>query len=352
MDKVTIRDVARAAGVSTATVSRVINGDTSVGADYRARVEAAVNALSFRPQPSARAIRGGRTGLLGMLLPRLDLDTFIRMADGAIAQAAKLGCGIVLMSSEGSSVVEQQRLAQLARMPLDGLIFRPVSRHGSYDEAKSLIHTPLVGIGLTDRNAPVPGVFVAAEQSAYIAARYLLRIGRRRIAMTIPFRELAVGSLGELEALVQSGQTHIGVQRYLGYRRALQEAGIAFDPALILFQTFNREGGYRVAAQLLALDVPADALICANDEAALGALTFLREQGVHVPRQVSLIGFDDSAICQATSPTLTSVNFHSNEAGQQAVRILHALIHNQSPAPEDMTSTASLVIRNSTCALP
>ena len=138
---------------------------------------------------------------------------------------------------------------------------------------------------------------------------------------------------------MQSGQTHIGVQRYLGYRRALQEAGIAFDPALILFQTFNREGGYRVAAQLLALDVPADALICANDEAALGALTFLREQGVHVPRQVSLIGFDDSAICQATSPTLTSVNFHSNEAGQQAVRILHALIHNQSPAPEDMTST-------------
>ena len=137
-----------------------------------------------------------------------------------------------------------------------------------------------------------------------------------------------------------------------GARMALQEAGIAFDPALILFQTFTREGGYRVAAQLLALDVPADALICANDEAALGALTFLREQRVHVPRQVSLIGFDDSAICQATSPTLTSVNFHSNEAGQQAVRILHALIHNQSPAPEDMTSAVSLVIRNSTCALP
>ncbi|MDO5299584.1 MAG: LacI family DNA-binding transcriptional regulator [Clostridia bacterium] len=350
MKKPTIHDVAHAAGVSPATVSRVINGDPSVGPSYREKVEAAVALLSFRPQLSARAIRGGHTGLLGMLLPRLDLDTFTGMADGAMREAAALGCGIVLMNSEGSSSVEQERLLQLSRMPIDGLIFRPVSRYTSFEQAQSLTGIPVVGLSVPSGPASVPGIPVAAEHSAYIAAKYLLRIGRRRIAITVSFREMAISSVEELERMTPESCAPIGVQRYKGYRRALEEAQIPFDPSLILFHGYTKEGGHAAAAQLLSMDIPADALICANDEAALGALTFLREQGVTVPQQISLIGFDDSAICRATSPTLTSVNFHSVDVGRQAVRILRALIAGQQPDPNDFVCRASLVIRGSTCA--
>lgn len=350
MKKTTIHDVAREAGVCAATVSRVINGDETVGAAYRKRVEEAIARLGYRPLLSARAIRGGRTGMLGMLMCRIDLDTFSRMVDGAMQEAARLGRSLVLMTSEGSSAVERERLQQMARLPIDGLIFRPVAHASALREARELTGVPVVGISMPSGDDRIPVFYSCAEESAYIAARYLLRIGRCRIAMTVSFREAKVSTYEELLRMAQQEPSQIGVQRYLGYRRAVEEAGGTFDPSLLLFYDYTREGGSGAAAALLSMDNPADALICANDEAALGALTFLREQGVSVPQRISLVGFDDSSICHAMSPTLTSVNCHSMETGRSAVRALEKLIAGQPVGPQDLATRASLVIRGSTCA--
>lgn len=345
MGKATIHDVARAAHVSTATVSRVLNGDGNVGADYRARVEEAVQRLDYRPQFSARYTRRGRSGLLAMLLPRMDLDVFRRMAEGAMQEAAALDRGLILMTSEGSTRVEEERLAQLSAMPIDGLIHRPVVLAGACDAVRARLGIPVVGLDAEDGGEPFP----LGWKSAYMATRYLLRIGRRRIALMAPFREKSIRSAEEMDRLAQAGSREVGVQRYLGYRAALAEADARFDPSLLLYYGYTQQGGHDAAAALLGLTREADALICANDEAALGALLFLREQGIAVPQRISLIGFDNSEICHAMSPALTSVEGHALEMGRRAVRRLDALVEGRTPETEPALEP-ELMIRASTCA--
>lgn len=345
MGKATIHDVARAAHVSTATVSRVLNGDARVSADYRARVEEAVQRLHYRPQFSAQYTRRGRSGLLAMLLPRLDLDVFRQMAEGAMREAAALNRGLILMTSEGSTRVEQERLAQLAAMPVDGLIHRPVVLTDAYRDEAERLGMPVVGLNVGEDGEGRP----IGWQSAYMAARYLLRIGRRRVALMVPFREKRIRSAQELENLARAGSREVGVQRYLGYRCALEEAGVPFDPSLLLYDGYTQQSGHDAAAALLGQEREADAMICANDEAALGALLFLREQGITVPQRISLIGFDNSEICHAMSPALTSLEGHSLERGRRAVRRLDALVEGRTPQPEPEL-VPELMIRASTCA--
>lgn len=139
------------------------------------------------------------------------------------------------------------------------------------------------------------------------------------------------------------------MQRYLGYRSALAEANAPFDASLLLYYGYTQQGGHDAAAALLGRGREADALICANDEAALGALLFLREQGIAVPQQISLIGFDNSEICHAMSPGLTSVEGHAPEMGRRAVRRLDAQVEGRVPEPEP-DLMPELIIRASTCA--
>lgn len=345
MGKTTIHDVARAAHVSTATVSRVLNGDEKVGADYRALVEEAAQRLGYHPQFSARYTRKGRSGLLAMLLPRVDLDVFRQMAEGAMREAAALDRGLILMTSEGSTRIEQERLAQLSAMPVDGLIYRPVVLTASREAVEERLGIPVVALDVGNDGEHLS----MGWQSAYMAARYLLRIGRRRIALMVPFREKDVRTVEELDRLAGEGSREVGVQRYLGYRAALDEANVPFDPSLLLYYGYTQQGGHDAAAALLGRGREADAMICANDEAALGALLFLREQGIAVPQQISLIGFDNSSICHAMSPGLTSVEGHASETGRQAVRRLDALVEGRTPEPEP-DLTPELIIRASTCA--
>ena len=345
MGRTTIHDVARAAHVSTATVSRVLNGDAKVGADYRSRVEEAVQRLQYHPQFSARYTRKGRSGLLAMLLPRVDLDVFRQMAEGAMREAAALDRGLILMTSEGSTHTEQERLAQLTALPVDGLIHRPVVLTASTEEVRAQLGIPVVGLDVGNDGERLS----LGWQSAYMATRYLLRIGRQHIALMAPFREKDVRAVEDMERLAREGSREVAVQRYLGYRSALSEANAPFDPHLLFYYGYTQQGGHDAAAALLGRGREADAMICANDEAALGALLFLREQGIAVPQQISLIGFDNSDICHATSPTLTSIEGHALEMGRRAVRRLDALVEGRTPEPEP-DPTPELIIRASTCA--
>ena len=350
MKRPTIHDVAREAGGCAATVSRVMRGAPDVGEDYRERVTAAVERLGYRPQMGAQAIRRGNTRLIGLLMPGMDLETFALSAEGVLREAAALGYSVVMMTSEGSSAVEQERLRALSGLPLDGLIIRPVAHASVFADARALTGLPVVGMGIPAGDTGVPAMYSGGPESAHLAARYLLRIGRRRIAMTVPFREDAVSDYGEFLRLAQHDPAQIGVARYHGYRNALEEAGVAFDPSLLLYSGYTREDGRQAAQALLSLDEPADAMICANDEAALGAMGFLAGQGVAVPQQVSLIGFDDSVICRACRPTLTSVSYGSRETGRRAMAALDKLIRGEALAPEDLSAKMTLIIRDSTCA--
>lgn len=351
MSKITIHDVARAAGVSTATVSRVMSKKSNVGDAYIERVMAAAHRLEYRPQFAASVTRSGKSGIIAMLMPRLDLEIFSSIADGAVQKAAQLGRMLLLMSSEGSSQVERERLAQLASLPIDGLIYRPVTLPSSFDNIRSQFNIPIVGIDLPSAaESTLPGILSPAFESGYVAARYLLRLGRHRIAFMAAFRENNVTNPAQFHALVQANSQEVSVQRFQGILHAFDEAGLSFDPQNLLFCPYTQKGGHEAAASVISQNLSANALICANDEAALGALSFFREQGIRIPEQISLVGFDNSSICHAMQPSLTSIDYHSFETGQTTVTMLDSILKRDSLSVEQITIPITLVIRSSSCA--
>ena len=349
--KTTIIDVAREAGVSTATVSRVLNNRESVGGENERLVRAAVEKLGYRPQAFARAVRSGKSGQIGLIIPQLGLENFVQLMDGVLLEAAKKGYSVVTMSSEGSSRTEMERIRDMASLPIEGLICRPVSSYEVLEQARELLGIPVVGLfSAPEKPGTVPCAIENRENSAYQGLRYLLSIGRRRIACAIPFRETKISSMEQLEQMVRDGVNEIGVYRYRGYRRALEEAGMPIDPSLFLFYGYTEQEGRRAAEHMLGAGLCADALMAANDVAALGAMSVFREQGIHVPQQISVIGSDNSSICRAMTPTLTSIDYHCVETGRHAMWMLEALLKGEALPAVPAEMHAELVIRRSTCS--
>lgn len=349
--KMTIIDVAREAGVSTATVSRVLNNHPSVGEENERLVRAAMDKLGYRPQAFARAVRSGKSGQIGLLIPQLELENFVQLANGVLLEAAKRGYSVVMMSSESASRTELERIRDLASLPVEGLICRPVSSYDVLEQAREILNIPVVGLfSAPDKPNAVPCAIENRENSAYQSLRYLLSIGHRRIACVIPFREKKITSIEQLEQMVKSGVNEIGVYRYKGYRRALEEAGMPLDPKLFLFYGYTEQEGRRAAEYMLGEGLDADALIAANDVAALGAMSVFREQGIRVPQQISIIGSDNSSICRAVTPTLTSIDYHCVETGRYAMRMLEALLKGEALPEVPADTRAELVIRRSTCS--
>ena len=331
--KTTIIDVAREAGVSTATVSRVLNNQESVGGENERLVRAAVEKLGYRPQAFARAVRSGKSGQIGLIIPQLGLENFVQLMDGVLMEAAKKGYSVVTMSSESSSRMEMERIRDMAALPIEGLICRPVSSYEVLEQARDLLGIPVVGLfSAPEKPDAVPCAIENRENSAYQGLRYLLSIGRRRIACVIPFRETKISSMEQLEQMVRDGVNEIGVYRYRGYRRALEEAGMPIDPSLFLFYGYTEQEGRRAAEHML------------------GAMSVFREQGIHVPQQISIIGSDNSSICRAMTPTLTSIDYHCVETGRYAMQMMEALLKDEALPPVPTEMHAELVIRRSTCS--
>jgi LacI family transcriptional regulator len=328
---VTILDVARRAGVSAGTVSRVLNR-ADVPVVTRRRVLAAVAELGYVPNHAARSLKRRTSEQIALVIPDVGNPVYVQMAKSVQRVAAESGYQLSLVSTENGAVDERRLLDGLRQQRLDGMVLVSL-RPGAGLLRQIRVEAPrLCLIGSFPDDLPVDAVRVDSGQGVRLGMDHLLDAGRRRIAMVN-------GTPGTVPAR----------RRAQGYRDALLQAASPFRPELVVDGDFSIQSGYRAVDELLA--ARPDAVFCANDMMALGVLRRLRELGRDVPGEIAVVGMDDVDMAAMASPTLTTVSLRAEERGRLATEmLLERLAGDGSLAPRAINVQPALVIRESSTA--
>jgi LacI family transcriptional regulator len=328
----TVRDVAKRAGVSAMTVSRVINGSTGVRPETRRRVERAVSELDFVPNGVARGLTSKRSGTLGLIVPDIVNPFFSIVVRGAETVARRAGYRLLLCNSEGDLGLERQYVEDLISHRAEGIIIAPV---GDRSKANLL---PVVRrkfpFVLIDRSvAGLPCDLVQADSAAGARAliAHLLSIGHRRIG-----------------AIVEADNVSTARDRLQGYNDALASAGIKPTPELVIRTTADRAGGYGAMQQFLGFEERPTAVFAVNNMTAVGAMQAVRERGLVVPRDIALVCFDDVEHLAVLSPFLTVINQPTEMFGTLAAEILIHRINGEGAGPRrHVVLQSELIVRES-----
>ncbi len=305
----TMHDVARLAGVSIKTVSNVINDYPHVRQQMRDRVRAAIAELGYRPNLSARGLRSGRTGVIGLAVPALSENYFAELADAVIRAADTHGLGVVVEQTSGDRERELQVISGGRLRLTDGLLFSPYAL-GQADAEALNTGFPLVLLGERIFGGPTDHVTMNNVASARAAVEHLLEIGRRRIAI--------IGA--EADPTIDTSSATL---RVAGYEEALAAAGVELDPRLVrMAPHWNRTAGVLAVRELIASGVPFDAVFALNDALGLGTLRALGEAGLRVPEDVAVIGFDNIDEGRFSMPSMSSVDAGSKQIARDAVALL------------------------------
>lgn len=309
---VTIRDVAQLAGVSPATVSKVLNGTSYVSTETRDRVLAAIDKLNFRPNTIARSLKKSRTLTIGLITDDLEGVFTISMMRGVEEVASAQGFSVFLCNSYGQMAREKAHLEVLMAKQVEGIIllsgYRVRERSAP---ALSVGEIPVVYLYQYTHDINAACVLPDDGGGAQLATQQLIRAGRRRI--------------GFINGPPNYDATH---QRQQGYQEALNAAGLVYEPALVRVGKWHEQSGYQLAHDLMRLPKPPDALFCASDSIAVGALDALHELGLRVPEDVALVGFDNRHFSQYQRPPLTTVKLPLVEMGNLAGQLLLSAILN------------------------
>lgn len=348
----TLNDVASRCGVSTATVSAVVNGADWVSRPTRERVEAAIEEVGYRPNRIARSLKTGRGYGVGVIVHDLTNPFFTEIVRSLSHTLRKLGRTLVLCDSDRQFEVGARNLEMLLEKQIDGLVLinDAVSEDDLHTHLRELsFELPVVAVDRTyDRPGGVHHLLVDSEEGAFQATAHLIAQGRRRVA-------LISGPLGSTDGNADPPPTGYGRQaRYEGYRRALDEADLPFDPALVAEGNLRYDGGRRACQQLLALPGgPPDAIFAVNDLMALGALQAAQDAGLSVPDDLAIVGFDDIPPAARASPALTTIAMPKRALGHAAAELLHERIeraqdgHADDDEPVRRLFSAHLVARGS-----
>jgi DNA-binding LacI/PurR family transcriptional regulator len=290
----TLDEVAQLAGVSRATVSRVVNGSPKVRPEARRAVEEAVARLRYVPNPAARSLVTRRTDTIALVLSESDTQLFsdpffARVVRELSAALADTEMNLVLLAARGER--EQEKVARYVRQGhVDGVILMSLHSQDTLPAVLAEAQVPLVLSGRPLDGRSVCYVDADNAGGARDATEHLLAGGRRRIATVSGPQDMIAG-----------------IDRHAGYRAALEGAGIGPDPALVAAGDFTEAGGARAMAALLEQAPDLDAVFVASDAMAVGALRTLREAGRSVPGDVAVVGFDDAAAAATSDPPLTTV---------------------------------------------
>lgn len=316
----TMKDVASQANVSVSTVSYVLNGTGPVSADRRARVLNAVRELNYIPNESARSLKRRSASTIGLAIPDLSNPFFSELARGVERAAAERDVLVVLCSSENSEEAESTNARLLRSRRVDGVIYLT-----GFDESpNSLLELQTLGpVILVDERIPgaeLPAIVADGRRGARDVATHVVQLGHRRFAC-----------IAGPEALWTAEQ------RLSGYREALAMGGIDPDGMRVAVGDYRMDSGYELARELL--DVPVaerpTALLCANDMMAIGALEYCRGNGIRVPGDVSIVGFDDVPMAALLTPRLTTVRQPAHEMGIRAAEVLIDRIRSTNDAADN-----------------
>jgi len=327
----TIKDVANMAGVSTTTVSHVINKTRFVSKDLIERVNDAITTLNYQPYGLARSLRRKQSGTIGIVIPDNTNPFFAEVVRGIEDTCFENGYSVFLCNSDGKPAKERNYLQLLIEKGVDGLVL--VST-GDDEEAMRLLENREIPKVIVDREISglhMDSVLVDNQQGGYSAARYLIELGHRTI-----------GCIMGPSNITPSGQ------RIEGFRKGLKEGGLLLDENMVATGDFKSFGGYEGFKKLLRGELVPTAIFVCNDMMALGALNAARELGIDVPEQLSLIGFDDIALASLINPNLTTIAQPKYELGETGAELLLKRINNKGRSESRIVKKTHLVIRD-TC---
>jgi LacI family transcriptional regulator len=331
----TIRDVAERAGVSTTTVSHVINGTRKVEPLTSARVEAAIDELGYRPNALARSMRRGRTHTVGLVIPDIANPFFGDLARSVEDHMFEAGYSAIICNSDGDLAKEARYLDVLLSKQVDGLLLVAASQ-----PSEGLIElvergTPTIVVDRELGHLSVSQVLVANRQGGYLAGQHLLELGHRDIGVIA-----GPGGLGT------------SARRLEGFEAVLADAGVAL-PATRVFR-----GDFRAASGRAAMDgwlhsgrAPT-AVFAENDLMAIGALSAAHAAGVPVPSEISVVGFDGIAFGADVTPPLTTVSQSIEDMASAAIELLFERIHDGGAAPRSVELPVTLTVRGSSAPPP
>lgn len=332
---VTIREVAQAAGVSVATVSRVVSGSSHhVRPATRSRVLAAVARFRYQPNLVARGLKKRITRTIGLIVPDISNPFFPAIARGIEDVASRAGLGVLLCNTYEDLAKERAYLALLDNRMVDGLIFTTVGANTAHLRMLRRRRVPVVLIARAPDGVGIDAVLVDNRRGAREATSHLIRLGHQDIAF-----------IGGPDSLP------VEVEREAGYREALAAAEISVNPRLIFDGGFRAEGGAAAVCALIERHERFTAIFAANDLMAIGAMEELRRRGRRVPHDVAIVGFDDITFASLVEPRLTTVAQPKYRMGCLAMERLLELLGGGDRRPRRLVLEPQLVVRDS-CGAP
>lgn len=334
--RATITDVATEAGVHPSTVSRVLSGHaaSTIRPETRQRVEVAAERLGYRPSALARSLRLQRTLTLGMLVPDITNPFFSSIIKGAEEAARERGYNLILCNSEDQPEREETYLRVLRERQVDGLLIASSQMADATIAELRGDAFPFVLLNRATRNADDLAVIVDNHAAAVEAVAYLASLGHRRVGH-----------------IAGPQNTTTGLERRNGYRAAVLAYGLADDPELeVEADAFSEEAGHRAVQVMLAGPACPTAVFAANDLIAIGVLQRLREIGLRVPQDLSIVGFNDIPLAGLLEPALTTVRVPQLEMGVIGARLLIDHLEGKPIGDVRVTLPTELVVRASSAA--
>ncbi len=334
MKRLTLEEVGKLAGVSRATVSRVINNPDGVTPELRERVKRVIAETGYRPNLVARSLVSNRSNLLGLIIPSVAQMLFTDPYFPALIQGISQACNandytLSLFIFHSPADKEQVFNRALNTGLLDGLIMAVDHFDDPFLERLITHGLPFVYVGHPSQTARVSYVDVDNSVSVMLAVKHLIRLGYRRIAH-----------------IAAPDHTAAGIDRLQGYMNALTDAGHPIDPNLIAYGDFKQDSGYTAMHQLL--HQKPDAVFVASDTMAIGAMQAIKEVGLRIPEDIAMIGFDDLPPAIHATPPLTTIRQPVQRTGTVAVEMLLDIIETGPEPPRHVILPTELIIR-STC---
>ncbi len=329
----TLADVAQSAGVSMMTASRALNGRSGVAQNTKKRVLAKARELGYVANMSARSLVGGRMNVLGLVVPDLVTQFVGEVAASSSEAAEKLGFDLLIYTTSRKVDLESARIKVLKNGLVDGILAilprNPANILGDLTNSGM----PVVIIDSRGSSINLPTIAVENYNGARYAVEHLIALGHKRIGF-----------------LAGAEDVECSKDRLRGYREGLLNAGLAFDQNLVRPGNFRQPTGFQAALELLRLPNPPTAIFAANDLTAFGAMEAIKEVGLRVPHDVSVIGFDDIQMATQVHPALTTVKQPLHQMGISAVNLLVSMISGITPVSQRISLPTELIVRSSTAA--
>ena len=330
-----IKDISRLAGVSVSTVSRVLSDHRLVGEATRAKVKVAIAATNYRPNLLARGLRSRSGNVIGLVVPEILQETFATFIHFTERSCVEHGFGLMVGSTGGNPDAEGAFIEDLLRRHVDGIIFSRVSDRSRVINVVEQSNIPVVIFDRSLKRENIPSVVLDNPMAGAMAAEHLVRLGHRAIGVVTGPLDIALCR-----------------ERQRGFVGALRKHGLRLPGSRVVEGDFGFEGGRAAARSFLEGGLPVTALWCHNDLMAFGAMRTFARHGVRIPEDLSVVGMDNTTICELSDPTLTSVTQPFEDMCRRAVELIAGMRAGKRLCEQRVALAPGIIARESSAGPP